>query len=324
MKITDENIGKRADVFVKDELQKNGLSRTFIAENLGKFFKVNGKETKPSYKFKKGDSYDIDYEKVESLISDLTKGESLLAQTGNLDIVYEDENCLVINKESGVVVHPGSGNQEHTLANYVKGYLEAKGEFDSKVKRGGVVHRLDKGVSGLILFAKNEKAQKYFQNQFEKHLVQKVYYAQIEYNQKNNSPLLPYIPKTNLNLKDEIDSLKKNKFICNDQWIKVEGYVKRSEVNRMKMKFTKYFNGKAKYSITYIKHISESELIIKIETGRMHQIRAVLEYFGVNIKGDTLYSTKAGKGGIPEKICLTSILLSVENLDGNILTVSLV
>ncbi|HOV29467.1 MAG TPA: RluA family pseudouridine synthase [Candidatus Dojkabacteria bacterium] len=324
MKITDENIGKRADVFVKEKLEKNALSRTFIAENLVKFFKVNDREVKPSYKFKKGDTYSIDYENLKRLVSNLTNEESLIAQKKDLDIIYEDENCLVINKESGIVVHPGSGNKQNTLANYVKGYLEAKGEFDSKVKRGGVIHRLDKGVSGLILFAKNEKAQRYFQNQFENHLVQKVYYAQIEYNQRDNSQLLQYIPKNNLNLKSEIGKLKKNKFICDDQWLKVEGYIKRSETNRMKMKFTKYFRNGAKYSLTYIKPISENELIIKIETGRMHQIRAVLEYFGVNIKGDTLYSTKTGKGGIPEKICLTSILLSIKNLDGNILTISLI
>lgn len=162
-------------------MKEYSISRTFIAENLGEIFYVNGKRIKPSYKFKKGDEYDIDYEKVNSLINDQTKQESLLSQEKDLNIVYEDENCIVINKESGVVVHPGSGNTHNTLANYVKGYLMEKGEFDKKVKRGGVVHRLDKGVSGLILFAKNAKAQEYFQNQFEKHLVQKIYYAKVEY-----------------------------------------------------------------------------------------------------------------------------------------------
>ena len=131
MKITDENIGKRADVFVKEKLEKNALSRTFIAENLVKFFKVNDREVKPSYKFKKGDTYSIDYENLKRLVSNLTNEESLIAQKKDLDIIYEDENCLVINKESGIVVHPGSGNKQNTLANYVKGYLEAKGEFEA-------------------------------------------------------------------------------------------------------------------------------------------------------------------------------------------------
>jgi len=324
MKVSEKDIKKRADVFVKEKLKEYSISRTFIAENLGEIFYVNGKRIKPSYKFKKGDEYDIDYEKVNSLINDQTKQESLLSQEKDLNIVYEDENCIVINKESGVVVHPGSGNTHNTLANYVKGYLMEKGEFDQKIKRGGVVHRLDKGVSGLILFAKNAKAQEYFQNQFEKHLVQKIYYAQVEYGQNCDSELLARIPKSKVDLKDEIDRLKKNNFVCDEGWIKVEGYIKRSESNRMKMKFTKYFRNGAKYSLTYIKPISKDEMIIKIETGRMHQIRAVLEYLEVNIKGDTLYKTKAGKGGIPEKIYLSSILLSVKNLDGSILNVSLV
>ena len=85
----------------------------------------------------------------------------------------------------------------------------------------------------------------------------------------------------------------------------------------MKMRFTpQKFNNGGKYALTYVKPINENELLIKIETGRMHQIRATLEYLGINIVGDTLYSTKKGKGGVPDSIELTSVLLSFENMRG--------
>ncbi len=322
MEVLDSDIGKRVDLFLFEKLKDLPVSRTFLVENWNDFILINDRSVKPSYKIRKDDIYFIDTEKVQKLLNAKSKQSLLLGEHGNIDILYEDDNCLVINKQSGVVVHPGVGNEEGTLANFVKGYLEQKQEFDPNIKRAGVVHRLDKGVSGLILFAKNTKAQNYFQKQFENHTVEKIYRAKIECSNCSKE-FLKYFPKKKLDIQEEIEKLERNNFVCDERWMKIEGYIGRDSVNRMKMHFTKYERGGSKYALTYIRPVSSNEILVKIATGRMHQIRCTLEYLGANIEGDTLYKTKSGKGGIPEKISLSSIFISLKNLNGDNLRVSL-
>ncbi|MGI5897867.1 MAG: RluA family pseudouridine synthase [Candidatus Dojkabacteria bacterium] len=323
MKVCKNDIGKRADQFVLEKLKDMTISRTFLVENWNTLFLlINDKKVKPSYRIREGDKYWIDEEKIKEIRKEKSRGMKISGEIGDLEIVYEDSDCLVVNKQSGVVIHPGVGNREGTLANFVKGCLEKKGEFDSNVKRAGIVHRLDKGVSGLVLFAKNSKSQICFQKQFENHTVQKIYHAKIE-NGEESKELKEFVPKKKKNIKDEIEQLKKSNFLCDDSWMKVEGYIGRSKRNRMKMEFTRYEKGGSRYSLTYIRPLSDDELLIKIETGRMHQIRATLEYLGVNIVGDTLYKSKSGTGGIPDTISLSSVLISLKRLDGSDLTISL-
>ncbi len=325
MEILEEDFKKRADIFLLEFLKKNGfdnVSRSFLKDIWNDFLLINDIPVKPSYRLRKGDIFTVKINEIEKAIAEQYSCPNLLGQEGNLNIVYENNNCLIINKPSGVVVHPGFGNKDNTLANYVKGYLQRKNEYDVSLKRGGIVHRLDKGVSGLILFAKNSKAQSYYQAQFESHSVQKVYLAEIEY--KNISEnFVKYFRKDNLDLRKELEILEKNNFICDDSWYKIEGYIRRSMINRMKMKLEKFSKGNGKYSLTYVKPINENQLLVKIQTGRMHQIRASLEYEGIHIVGDTLYSSNKGKGGIPESIGLKSIFLSLKDVNGSNLTISL-
>lgn len=316
--VLNNGVGKRVDVFVLESL-KGGefalVTRSFLKKYWENLILVNGKITKPSLKLKENDMVNIDTSLLAERVEKDNSLSTVIPQVGKLDIIFEDSDVLILNKKAGVVVHPGSGNMDHTLSNYVVGYLQSKGELDSRVKRGGIVHRLDKGVSGLILFAKTLESQIYYQKQFEERKVIKIYHAKIE------DGNLPIILKENIEKDTDIFSvlkkLEQNNFVVGEDWYKVEGYMQRNNVNRMKMRFLpERFNSVAKYALTYIKPLNENELLIKIETGRMHQIRATLEYLGVNIIGDTLYSTKKGRAGVPDSIELTSILLSFLNMKG--------
>lgn len=312
--MSNEEIGQRVDVYLLKYLTKKGLtyvSRSFLKNNWEKnFILVNGKSVKPSYKIRGGDELLVLEENVLNGYNDVDF-DNIKAQDGTLNIVFEDSNILVLEKEKNMSIHPGISNSENTLANFVRGYLESKGQYDNKVSRAGVVHRLDKGVSGLVVFAKNKETQLFLQEQFQNRNVNKVYFAKLG---KENLPEVLKAYLKNTNVQTELNILEKNDFKCDDTWYECIGYISRSKSNRLKMKFSPFLDSKGKKAVSYIKPVSENELLIKIETGRMHQIRATLEYLETYIDGDTLYSSLSG-GSIPEKIQLTSILLSFSNID---------
>ena len=321
--VDEKNLRKRLDVFLSEYLLSEGykiFSRSFLKENWENLIKVNDRDLKPSYKLKEGDRVEIDMQKINELAEGINNSVGIEGQDGELDILFEDSNFLVINKVKGMVVHPGIGNKENTLANIVRGYLERKDEFDKGVDRAGIVHRLDKAVSGLIVFAKTVTSQRFLQKQFEEHSVKKTYLAEVEYNGIATVPEV-VIPEDDLDIKEEIEKLVKNDFKCDDSWYKAEGYIKRSNRSRVKMSFQVYKSGNAKYALSYIKPIGKDKLLIMIETGRMHQIRATLEYLGIKIKGDTLYGSTKGTE-MPDAIELTSILLSFKNMDNKNITLS--
>ncbi len=314
--IDDTNLKKRLDVFLFDYLSTNGhksFSRSFLKENWNELVTVNSKYLKPSYKLKIGDKVEIDMGKVEKLEKSIENSGDIKGEKGDLVVLFEDKDFLVLDKPKGMVVHPGAGNKEGTLANIVRGYLESKNEFDKGVNRAGIVHRLDKGVSGIIIFAKNVESQKFLQEQFEKHDVRKIYLANVIY-KESGSPISSYIPENDLDIQEEILKLKENNFECDSTWYKAEGYIKRSNRSRVKMIFQTHKSGNAKYSLSYIKPISKNQVLVMIKTGRMHQIRATLEYLGMNIVGDTLYSS-AKDNNMPEEIALRSIFLCFKDID---------
>jgi len=317
IKTKQKQSGKRLDVFLLEQLEQRGLdmfSRNFLTNNWGKLIRVNGKYLKQSYKLKTGDEVHIDMEEIEQLKKKMNRSSKIKSQEGKLDVLFETEDFLVLEKPKGMVVHPGIGNREGTLANYVRGYLEKKGEFDSTVDRAGIVHRLDKAVSGLIVFAKNLAMQKHLRKQFENHEVKKVYLADIEYKQLRRG-VKKFFPEQNLDIDEEITKLEERDFECNSSWFKVQGYIARSSRNRIKMRFRKYLGRSGKQVLSYIKPISDEQVLVVIKTGRMHQIRATLEYLGIGIKGDTLYGLSKSST-LPEKIALESILLGFQELDG--------
>ncbi|MFA7677931.1 MAG: RluA family pseudouridine synthase [Candidatus Dojkabacteria bacterium] len=313
----EERVGKRLDLFLSEYLKGKGysvFSRAFLQENWGKLISVNNSFPKPSYRLKIDDKVVVNWEKIKRLESSLDRSENILGEEGDLDILFEEDSFLIVDKPKGIVIHPGIGNLSNTLANKVRGYLETKGEYEKDLKRAGLVHRLDKGVSGVMVFAKTSAMQENLQEQFESHRTKKIYLAQVRYKQLTPD-FQNLIPAEKLDIYNEIERLESKNFVFNSEWHKVEGYIGRSDRNRIKMLFKRYKSKGARDSISYIKPISQDQLLISIETGRMHQIRATLEYMGIYIVGDTLYQKSKGKE-IPDKIELRSIFLSFFDLNG--------
>lgn len=289
-------------------------SRSFLKNNWENLVSLNGELVKPSYKLRVGDTIQLEEEKIDTILKE-SATDVIIPQESPLNIVKETENFLIINKPKGIAVHPGVGNSQNTLVNYVVGYLTKNGLYDNRMDRGGIVHRLDKSVSGLIVFAKNLESQKSLQKQFEEHSINKIYLAKVNIGKNASKEFLDYIPTESLDSKQEIDKLVSNSFEIDNSWFKAEGYIRRSNLNRMKMVFKTYPSPNAKYCLSYLKPLNRNEILIIIKTGRMYQIRATLESLGINIVGDTLFETRKG-GKIPNSIELESVLLSIRDLNG--------
>jgi 23S rRNA pseudouridine1911/1915/1917 synthase len=264
---------------------------------------INGKDSKPSYRLKQEDKVKIDEGYWENFFDEQDLSEEIVPQEGELNILYEDRDLIVLVKEKGIVVHPGVGNLKDTLANYIKGYLQSKGEFDRSMDRAGIVHRLDKGVSGIMVVAKNKCIQEELKKQFAKRQVKKIYFAEV---QKYKTTELASFPKKDLD--KVLDRVIRKKSDYTD-WFEANGYIGRDPVNRYKMAFKLYEFPGSKLAKSYIQPVNEKGMLIKIVTGRMHQIRATLYYYGYHIKGDSLY--RPGKGNSSsDEIMLKSVYLS--------------
>lgn len=252
-----EEIG-RLDKVVSN-LEQN-MSRETIQRMIktGKVL-VNNKQEKASFKTTVGDLITLEEEIPEEI--------ELKPQEMPLDIIYEDDDMLVINKEKGIVVHPGNGNPDGTLANAVmakcKGSLSGIG---GKI-RPGIVHRIDKDTSGLIIVAKNDTAHINLSKQIQDRKVKKTYIALVR------------------------GVIKENEATINMP-------IGRSSKDRKKMAVTK----DGKEAITHFKVLKRYNgftlLEVKIETGRTHQIRVHLSEIGYPIVGDEVYSNGKNPFGV--------------------------
>ena len=255
--------GKRLDSYISSQNEK--ITRT-TAQRLieqGNIL-VNGKKQKVAYKIAENDVITVEQEEPKQI--------ELKAQKIPIEIIYEDEDIIVVNKPKGMVVHPANGNPDGTLVNAIMNICKDSLSGIGGEIRPGIVHRLDKDTSGLLIVAKNDMAHVKMSEQIKNHEVKKTYIALVRGVIKENEAT-------------------------------IDMPIGRSASDRKKMAVTK--NGKN--AVTHIKVLKRYNkytlLEINIETGRTHQIRVHLSHIGYPIIGDYTYSNGKNEFGV-EGQCL--------------------
>lgn len=251
LKANDVDNTKRIDVFL---MEKTDYSRTKVQSLIkDKKVKANGICVKPSYRVKENDN--IEYEEYQE--------KEMSAEPMNipLDIIYEDDDVIVVNKQNGMVVHPAIGNESGTLVNallfHSKNLSDINGEF-----RPGIVHRIDAYTTGLLVVAKNNKAHEVLAKQLEDKTTYRKYLALVW-------GVLPSETGT------------------------IDAPIGRDSKDRKKMAVT---DKNARDAVTHFKVIErfkKATLIeVKLETGRTHQIRVHMDYIGHPVVNDPVYGRR--------------------------------
>ncbi|MBD5429660.1 RluA family pseudouridine synthase [Lactobacillus sp.] len=246
-----ENETGRLDKYISEQIPE--LSRTRVKELIddGKIL-VNSKKEKPSYKISPQDEVNVEIPKKESL--------NLEPEDLNLDIVYEDKDVIVVNKPQGMVVHPAAGHPNHTLVNGLLYHTRDLAQSPEGF-RPGIVHRIDKDTSGLLMVAKNDKARESLERQLATKTNKREYLALVHGNFETQSGV-------------------------------INAPIGRNPVNRKQMAINP--NGKAAIThFTVLEQFKDYSLVKCIlETGRTHQIRVHMKYIGHPLAGDPLYGPK--------------------------------
>ena len=248
--VSDEiDIGKRIDKYISEELED--ISRSFATKLIeeGKVTLSNGKAVSKNYKIQLNDILEIEIPEPEEI--------NIEPEDIPLDIVYEDEDLLVINKEQGMVVHPAPGNYSGTLVNALMYHCKENLSAINGVIRPGIVHRIDKDTSGLLVVAKNNAAHLSLSEQIKDKKAQRKYYALVNGVVKENGV--------------------------------VNKPIGRHPKDRKKMAIA--INGRD--AVTHYNVLKEYQgytlLECILETGRTHQIRVHMQSIGHSIVGDKTY-----------------------------------
>lgn len=261
--VKEEQVGLRLDKYLTEA---TGKTRSFIQNNLT-ILKVNDKDVKLSYKVNLGDEITIEFREVEDL--------ELKPVNLNLDIIYEDEDIAVINKPKGLVVHPACGHKNDTLVSGIMYQIKDLSGIGG-VMRPGIIHRLDKDTSGLIVIAKNDDAHLKLSEQLKDHTMYREYHA------------------ITIGL-------------INEDRGKIIAPIGRDKLERTKMAIVK----DGKDAITHFEVIERFKqntyLKCVLETGRTHQIRVHLAYIGKPILGDPLYGPRRVYGKVGQYLHAKSL-----------------
>lgn len=250
MIIDNNNAGKRIDKYLGETTEYTRSKIQKMIEN--KNVLVNDKEVKASYTLKENDVLEI---------TEYIEETDILPENIPLDIYYEDEDLIVVNKPSGMVVHPAPGNYTGTLVNALLYHTNNLSSVNTNV-RPGIVHRIDADTSGLLLVAKNDKSHNILAEQIQKKEVTREYIALVE-------------------------------GTITEDTATIDAPIGRDINNRKKMTVTSTNSKEAVTHIKVLERYNKSTLIrCKLETGRTHQIRVHLNYINHPVVNDPVYGYK--------------------------------
>ena len=255
IEVKEEN--QRIDAYISSKIDISRVTvQRLIKENK---ILVNKKQTKASYKVKIGDKIEIEEEEAKEI--------EIKAENIPLEILYEDKDIIIVNKPKGMVVHPANGNPDGTLVNAIMAICKESLSGIGGEIRPGIVHRLDKDTSGLLIVAKNDQAHINMSKQIQDRKVIKKYIALV-------------------------------KGVIAEDSATIDMPIARSTKDRKKMAV----DPKGKEAITHFKVLKRYDkytlLEIKIDTGRTHQIRVHMAYIGHPVVGDMQYSNGKNEFGV--------------------------
>jgi len=260
--LTVEGFDGRLDKYLSEALSK---TRSFVQKIIeeGNVWVNQSQVLKPAYKVKSGD--------IIKVVIPEPKQLSLVAQDIDIEVVYEDEHLAVINKPRGMVVHPGAGNFENTLVNALLHKFSGRLSSINGVIRPGIVHRLDKDTSGLLIVAKTDEAHIKLSEALKSHQIKRIYYAICEGVLKEDSGV-------------------------------INAPIGRHPVNRLKMAVVP--NGKE--AVTYFEVLERFDkytfIKLRLKTGRTHQIRVHMSYIGYPLLGDSSYGRAKNEFGVQGQV----------------------
>lgn len=258
IKLLSEESDIRIDAYISSKLEN--LSRSAIQKLINdNNVTVNNKTVNKNYKIKLNDEIKILMPPPQVL--------DVKAEDIELDIVYEDNDVAVINKPQGMVVHPAAGHYSGTLVNALMNNVEDLSSING-VLRPGIVHRLDKNTSGLLIIAKNDVAHNFLSECLKEHSINRIYYALVEGVVKNDKGV-------------------------------INAPLGRSEKDRKKRCVTTKNSKEAITNYEVITRFRRYTLVkLKLETGRTHQIRVHMKYIGHPVVGDDVYGKEDKKFGL--------------------------
>ncbi len=249
--------GERFDFFLRQKFPaaSRGALQRLIEQG---YIRVNGRTVKASYAPRAGDRVDVEWPEPKSAEAQ--------PEEMPLEILYEDESLLVLNKPAGLVVHPAAGHEEHTLVNALLHHCHGSLSGIGGVMRPGIVHRLDKETTGCLMVAKNDAAHLALSKQFAARQVGKIYHAIVCGEMPRDSG-------------------------------EIHAPIARHTLHRRRMAVREDESGRAAHtSYQVIARLNSATFVeAQIHTGRTHQVRVHFQYLGFPVAGDTVYGDRQNK-----------------------------